>query len=308
MNIKNFTYPATGVEHSGEVIDTKAGFDVIECKTCGFKHVIPIPTPEELGELYKENFYDTEKPRYFKEVEEDLEWWNLTYHNYYQLFENYCPKASRRLLEIGSGPGYFLKCGKESGWEVLGFEPSKQASEYSRRFGVNVVNEFFSDNEAEKYGRFDVVYMNTVIEHLPDPISLIKSVRGALKPGGIICVVSPNEYNPLQNILRKNLDYDPWWVAPPQHINYFNFESLKKLLERLEFEIMESTATFPMEFFLLSGDNYVGNDELGRKCHFRRKRFESNMHKYGKETLNMIYKLLADKGIGREFVVIGKMK
>ncbi len=308
MTIKHFTYPATDIEHIGEVIDTKAGFDMIECKTCGFKHVIPIPTPEELGELYKENFYATEKPRYFKEVEEDLEWWNLTYRNYYQLFEKYCPTASRRLLEIGSGPGYFLKCGKESGWEVLGFEPSKQAAEYSRKLGVNVVNEFFNETEAEKYGRFDVVYMNTVIEHLPDPISLIKSVRGVLKPCGIICVVSPNEYNPLQNILRKNLDYDPWWVAPPQHINYFDFESIKKLLERLGFEILESTGTFPMEFFLLSGENYVGNDELGRKCHFRRKRFEGNMHKYGSETLNIIYKFLADIGIGREFVIIAEIK
>lgn len=308
MNTKHFTYPATGVEHSGEAIDTKATFDVIECKTCGFKHVIPIPTPEELGELYKENFYATEKPRYFKEVEEDLEWWNLTYHNYYQLFENYCPIASRRLLEIGSGPGYFLNCGKESGWEVLGFEPSKQAAEYSRKLGVNVVNEFFSDNEAEKYGRFDVVYMNTVIEHLPDPISLIKSVRSALKPGGIICIVSPNDYNPLQNILRQKLDYDPWWVAPPQHINYFDFESIGRLLERQGFEILDSIGTFPMEFFLLSGDNYVRNDEMGRKCHFKRKIFEGNMYKYGRETLNVIYKFLADKGIGREFIVIGRKR
>ena len=63
-----------------------------------------------------------------------------------------------------------------------------------------------------------------------------------------------------------------------------------------------------MEFFLLSGDNYVGNNELGRKCHFKRKTFEMNMYKYGKEQLNMIYKALADVGIGREFVVIGRVK
>ena len=302
---KHFVYPPTGVEHYGEVIDSKEGFEVIECETCGFKHVIPIPTPEELDKFYKEEFYSTEKPKYFKDTEEDLEWWEMTYRNYYQLFEKYCPKGSRRLLEIGSGPGYFLKCGKELGWDVFGFEPSKQAYEYSQKFGVKVVNDFFSGRNADKYGKFDVVYMNTVIEHLPDPISLIKSVKNVLNPNGIICVVAPNDYNPLQNILRNNLGYKPWWVVPRHHINYFNFKSIKKLLEMLGFKIVESTGTFPMEFFLLSGDNYVGNDELGRKCHFNRKTFEGNMYKYGSKQLNIIYKLLADKGMGREFVIIG---
>jgi len=306
--IKHFTYQPTGVEHYGTVIDSKEGFDVIECEACWFKHIIPIPTPEESEKLYKEDFYSTEKPKYFKEVEEDLEWWNLAYLNYYQLFEKYCPKGSRRLLEIGSGPGYFLKCGEELGWECLGFEPSEQAYEYSQKLGVRVVNEFFDESNADKYGKFDVVYLHTVIEHLPDPISLIKTAKRALKPGGIICIIAPNDYNPLQNILREKLGYDPWWVAPPQHINYFDFESIKKLLERLGFEIIESTGTFPMEFFLLSGDNYVGNDELGRKCHLKRKIFETNMYKYGSEQLNSIYKRLSDNNIGREFIIIGKVK
>ena len=304
--MKRFIYPPTDVEHYGEVIDSKDGFDVIECETCGFKHVIPIPTPEELEKLYKEEFYSTEKPKYFQDTEEDLEWWAMTYRNYYQSFEKYCPEGNRRLLEIGSGPGYFLKCGNELGWDVVGFEPSKQAYEYSQKFGIEVVNDFFSEDNAGKYGKFDVVYMNTVIEHLPDPISLIKTAKNVLNPNGIICVVAPNDYNPLQSILRENLSYEPWWVVPRHHINYFDFVSIKKVIERLGFEVVESTGTFPMEFFLLSGDNYVGDGELGRKCHFKRKAFEMNMFKYGSEQLNNIYKALADNGIGREFVVIGR--
>ncbi len=295
-------------EHQGKPIDSVDGFDVIECQTCGFKHIIPIPTLEELDKLYKDKFYSTEKPRYFKDVEEDLEWWNLTYCNYYHLFEKYCQKGNRRLLEIGSGPGYFLKCGKELGWDVLGFEPSKQATEYSQKSGIEIVNDFFNDSSAGKHGKFDVVYMNTVVEHLPDPIALIKCAKSVLQSEGIICIIAPNDYNPLQSILRENLGYEPWWVAPPQHINYFDFESIKRLLKRLGFEIMESTATFPMEFFLLSGDSYVGNDELGRKCHFKRKTFEENMYKYGKEYLKLIYRFLADNGIGREFMVVGRQK
>ncbi len=307
-NIEHYIYPPTGTKHFGETIDSKNGFDVIECTTCGFKHVIPIPTPEELDKLYKEEFYSTEKPTYFKSTEEDLKWWELTYCNYYQLFDKYCTKKDRKLLEIGPGPGYFLKCGKELGWDVLGFEPSKQAYEYSKKLGVKVINKFFDKKSIKEYGEFNVIYMSTVIEHLPNPISIIKTAKKILKSNGIICIISPNDYNPLQNILRNNLGYKPWWVAPPQHINYFDFKSIKNLLERFNFEIVESTSTFPMEFFLLSGDNYVGNDKLGRKCHYKRKAFEINMCKYGNKHLSMIYRNLAKDGVGREFVVIGMKK
>lgn len=74
-NITYFTYVPTVREHTGAVIDSKDDFDVIKCKTCGFKHVVPIPTQEELDQLYKEDFYSTEKPRDFKDMEEDLEGW-----------------------------------------------------------------------------------------------------------------------------------------------------------------------------------------------------------------------------------------
>jgi SAM-dependent methyltransferase len=292
--------------HFGEVIDNKDGYEVIECETCGFIHVIPIPTPEQLGKLYEEDFYTTEKPDYFKHVEEDKDWWDLHYRSYYRLFEKYV--KGRKLLEVGSGPGYFLKCGKEIGWDVTGFEPSRLAAEYSRNFGLRVFNDFFDPAEAKKIGKFDVVYMNMVIEHLPDPAGLLNDIGGVLKKDGILCVISPNDYNPLQMILKENMCYRPYWVAPPQHINYFNFNSISGLLERLGYEVVETSATFPMEFFLLSGDNYIGNDKLGRACHFKRKALEENMSIHGSLYLDNFYKFLASNGIGREFIILGKIK
>ena len=64
FEIKHFIYTPTGMEQHGEVIDSKNGFDVIEYKTCGFKHIIPIPTSEEIDKLHKEEFYSTEKVTY----------------------------------------------------------------------------------------------------------------------------------------------------------------------------------------------------------------------------------------------------
>jgi len=291
--------------HLGKIVDKVQGYTIIDCKKCEFKHVFPFPPEEKLQKLYREDFYSLEKPDYFKHMQKDLEWWMLTYSNYYNLFEKYT--RGRRLLEIGSGPGYFLKCGERIGWEVLGFEPSKQAYRYSINKGVKVINDFFTAEKAGTYDKFDVVHLSFVLEHLTDPLALLKNARRMLNKEGLISIISPNDYNPLQNILRRNLDFDPWWIVPEQHINYFDFDSIQKLLKRLKFEIVELQGTFPMEFFLLGGENYVGNNKVGRKSHARRKKFEMAMYKFDRESLNNIYRSLSKFNIGREFLVIGKL-
>lgn len=303
---RSYVYPQTGIEHTGRTIDSANGYEIIECESCGFKHAIPIPTPEELNTLYKDKFYLDEKPDYFKEVEEDLEWWKATYANYYEIFEGLLEDDARSLLEIGSGPGYFLMSGQERGWRALGFEPSTLACEYSRRLGVDAVNEPFDEKQVEKHGPFDVVYMNNVLEHLPDPLGTLKCAAETLNPKGLICIVSPNDYNPLQKVLRDRLEFRPYWLAPPQHLNYFDFESIARSLGRLGFRIVEAMGTFPMEFFLLSGRNYVSDNEMGRACHSERKEFEHNLYRFAPEQLNSYFRFLASEGMGREFVVIAR--
>jgi SAM-dependent methyltransferase len=296
-----------GTKHYGGLIDKKGEFTVINCENCRFKHIIPIPEQEELEKLYKDQFYSSKKPMYFKEMEEDKDWWELHYNLYYDLIEKNLNSNAKKLLEIGSGPGFFLKVGKERGWDVMGFEPSELAYQYSNKFGLHVINDFFNVKKALEYGKFDIVYMNTVIEHVADPKGLIEDVKSILKKGGLFCIIAPNDYNPLQNTLRNNLNLEPYWVAPPQHINYFNFQSMKKLLEDLDFTAIDSLATFPMEFFILSGKNYVNNGVLGRKCHYMRKNFEMNLGRHDKELLFKFYNFLAENEMGREFVVIAKL-
>jgi hypothetical protein len=124
-------------------------------------------------------------------------------------------------------------------------------------------------------------------------------------PGGLLCVIVPNDYNPLQKLLREYLHYEPWWIAPPHHINYFCFESLERLIQTTGFEVIRKIATFPMEVFLLMGENYVGNDSVGRRMHGMRKSLEFNLARaHAKGLLAELYSALAKLEIGRECVVI----
>ena len=120
-------------------------------------------------------------------------------------------------------------------------------------------------------------------------------------------MVVPNDYSPFQDALRTACDLPPWWVAPPHHVNYFDFDSLAGLVARCGFEVLRRDATFPIDMFLLMGDNYLGNDELGRACHARRMRFETNLDKAGKgEVKRRLYGALAELGLGREVQILAR--
>ena len=118
--------------HHGELIESSNNFDIIECFECGFKHVTPIPTNDELEEIYSHDYYTTEKPFYIEHYLEDKEWWDIVYTDRYEIFEKNLPANSRKLLDVGSGPGLFLNLGKDRGWRVKGIEPSTQAAAYSK--------------------------------------------------------------------------------------------------------------------------------------------------------------------------------
>jgi SAM-dependent methyltransferase len=293
--------------HAGVRLDSLNEFTVIECDRCRFKHIVPIPTPAELEHVYGHEYYSTEKPLYIQRHLEDREWLGLVYAERYALFERLLGDGRRRLLDVGSGPGMFLLHGVERGsWSVQGLEPSSQAFAHSRGLGLEVTQAFLNTETAARLGRFDVVHMNEVLEHVPDPRGVLGVVDSLLEPGGLVALMVPNDYSPFQRALREACGFDPWWVAPPHHVNYFDVGSIQRLLAE-RFEVVSVETSFPIDLFLLMGDNYVGDDDLGRACHAKRKTFETNLARAGMTPLKIeIYRALAKLGIGRDVFVVAR--
>ena len=73
--------------------------------------------------------------------------------------------------------------------------------------------------------------------------------------------------------------------------------------------MVHQESSFPIDIFLLMGDNYIGNDEIGRACHKKRMKFETAMMLGGQgDTLAGLYSAFADQGIGREVVIYAEKK
>ena len=296
--------------HSGNLIESVNGFDVIECADCGFKHVVPMPTEVELEEIYRHDYYTEEKPLYIERYIEDGVWWDAVYSQRYDLLEKFLPQDQRHILDIGSGPGLFLAKGRERGWIVRGVEPSKSAAEHARKnLQLDISNVFYNKETCKKIGKFDAINLGEVLEHIPKPVDLLKLIHEQLNDNGLVSIIVPNDFNPFQKILRNSLNFQSWWVAPPHHLNYFSPISLARLMEKCSFEVVSQETTFPIDMFLLMGKNYIQNDVVGREVHSLRKTFEMNIlsaGEEGKSLLQNIYKSFSQCGIGREIFLIAR--
>ncbi|MGD0143580.1 MAG: class I SAM-dependent methyltransferase [Rhizomicrobium sp.] len=291
--------------HEGPRIARAGGHDIIQCVMCGFRHIVPLPEPRAFEHTYRDVYLRDQTSAIPSRPGDDEAWSEVAHADLLESFERLLGPSRRRLLDIGSGPGFFLKTAKKRGWRVLGIEPSRSASAHSRSLGVEVAEGFFNAETAPGLGRYDAIQLNNVLEHVPYPTETLLLARDLLEPGGVLCVNVPNDFSPFQVAARVAAGLPEWWVAPNRHLNYFDFDSVSDLLVRLDFEPVERTTSFPMEMFLLMGENYTSDPALGRACHAKRRRFDLALEATGmKETRRAFYRALANAGFGREAIVI----
>lgn len=280
----------------------------------GFYQVHPTPTQEEIAQYYADEFYSSAYPQFNNsalEVQERDKEYNDSIRE--DLYLTLCELTNsdlkgKKVLDFGCGWGHTLKYFQSKGADCYGCDPAKEAVEYGQKQGLNIVTMKMDTLKIFKDTRFDVVLMMNVLEHLADPVGTIKEIKKEiLNKGGILVVDVPNDYNIFQECATKVHKLSQWWVAPPAHLNYFNKDTLTNLLlgEGYKIELLESS--FPLELFLLFGDNYVGDPQLGRACHQKRVAFEMNLkaHGYQKE-LREFYKSLANLNLGRQILAFAR--
>lgn len=207
-----------------------------------------------------------------------------------------------RLVDVGCGTGHFVAFfHRVTGYPVAGIEPSIDAARQASALGIPVYSSIKACRERED--AFQAVTLLNVLEHVAEPVDFLEQIGSLLTDGGLLVVMVPNDFSVLQEVVQAKLGKGPWWVAIPDHVNYFTFDSLAHVLEQASYEVLDRTATFPMEFFLAFGEDYVGNPEIGRACHAKRVQFELTLPK---EVRRALYKKFAELGIGRHIITVAR--
>lgn len=284
----------------------------------GYLRVDPKPSKQEVEKFYKEDFYTERKESQINdsslEVQmKDKYFFDSRWNRIYDVCESILGNLyNKKIYDIGFGFAQGLIFYKNKGLICSGMEPSNEAVEHAKQKGID--NVFEGDIEGEKTyqnnSKQDIVLLINVLEHLRNPANVLKQIKhNLLKEEGILVIDVPNEFNAFQEVANTEFDLKEWWVSPPSHINYFTVKSLIDLLEKIGFEIKVKESSFPMEMFLLFGEVYVGDSQIGSNCHEKRKNFEERLIKNGhKEKLYQFYEKLAELELGRQITIYATPK
>lgn len=136
------------------------------------------------------------------------------------------PPGRGTLLDVGCGNGAFVARMGRLGWTAAGVEPDPRAAAIARDAGLDVTAGEL-DPDATGRGRFDVVTLSHVIEHVHDAGDLLRRCAEVLVPGGRIWVATPN----LRAAGSAGFGGDWIQLDPPRHLVLFTRDSLRGLLE-----------------------------------------------------------------------------
>jgi 2-polyprenyl-3-methyl-5-hydroxy-6-metoxy-1,4-benzoquinol methylase len=132
-------------------------------------------------------------------------------------------RDARTLLDVGAGAGLLIAEAQRRDLVAAGVEPSRSLVDSARRVnGVELVQGFFPHPQLT--GRtFDVICLVDVIEHVTDPLQMLRHCAAALSPGGLLVVVTPDVGS-----LTARLVGNRWWHYRLAHVGYFSKRSMRR--------------------------------------------------------------------------------
>jgi 2-polyprenyl-3-methyl-5-hydroxy-6-metoxy-1,4-benzoquinol methylase len=146
----------------------------------------------------------------------------------------------RSLLDVGAGTGLLVDAARRRGLNAIGIEPSRALTAHANQSGIPVI-EGILPHAALEDRAFDLVTLVDVIEHVPQPVDLLRRCAGRLTPTGFLVVVTPDITSVPARLMGKR-----WWHYRLAHIGYFSPRSLAAAAEQANLVIAE---TFSARWF-----------------------------------------------------------
>lgn len=237
---------------------------LFKCDVCGCAYMNPRPTPAAIGAAYKDYYTHSvlggSQGNIIRKIVEPLRNGYLNnkfgYHHepcldagkfilrilppfFCAMWDYYARNlpppvpGSEKLLDVGCGSGDFLVRAGEAGWQAEGLEPDPNAVCVALGRGLRVLqgdldHALFPDNH------FDVVTLCHVIEHVHNPVNVMKECLRILKPGGLLWLSTPN----IKSLGHKR--YKSSWrgLEVPRHLVLFDGTSLDESLSKAGFDVV----------------------------------------------------------------------
>ena len=252
-----------------EIVDEDC--NVQRCRTCGYVFDNPRPVLEELIAFYSR---PTQYDSWLSELGTRDRLWRR------RLRKLKKTKKHGSLLDVGSGIGQFLSLARNFYTDVYGTEVSSTAIQIAKqKYNLDLFAGTL-ENSALQGRIFDNITLFHVLEHVPDPRSVLETCYRLLRTEGILVIAVPNEVASLRAITRRfltkakvfksrrlgefglpriTLDLNTHEV----HLSHFTPAVLHRLLEATGFSMIQST---PDPYYVLTGWSRMKQDILYNCC------------------------------------------
>ena len=243
---------------------------VVRCLNCRLKYLNPRPKPAEMAAVYSTNYKycdasseKSPRPRTgIKKIQKSLSktlnrWIMEDYYGYprkspkgiFAYFRKWIllPEIVNRrlrhksifpylgegkLLDVGCGSGDSIARFLEDGWDAYGVDVNEIGVVHARKLLGNRV--FQGDIFSLKFdsASFDLILFRHSLEHVHDPVGVLREAHRLLRNGGLLVVLLPNIGSWEAKMFSK------WWVALelPWHLYHFDKSSLQAVLEKSGFK------------------------------------------------------------------------
>jgi len=149
------------------------------------------------------------------------------------VFDRVHPFGRARVLDLGCGVGSALCIAKRSGWVPHGQDISQNALRAAREVFGHVTFSESVDELAARGERFELVTAFNLIEHIPQPLAYLKTIRQLVTDDGYLGVVVPN----YDSYAMRHTRLSEW--LPPFHLNFFTTQSLESTFNKAGFRLRE---------------------------------------------------------------------
>jgi 2-polyprenyl-3-methyl-5-hydroxy-6-metoxy-1,4-benzoquinol methylase len=225
------------VDLAAELANRK--FCRVSCQACGMSFHKYVLTDHHLRRLYSEWIDDTQIDQF------ENDYYGVGGSNTFdrcRKFVQHClrleahfrtmPKGVKRILDYGCGDGGFLRVASLFGWDCYGVDFSTTRQARCRRRGLTQVFGSLAEWDALGVGPCHAVTVMDTLEHVPDPLRILRTLAQRMLYGGTLIIDVPNCGRlgvPSDRVTFEQLH-------PLEHINHFTPRTLELLAGRAGFK------------------------------------------------------------------------
>ncbi|MBN1311280.1 MAG: class I SAM-dependent methyltransferase [Anaerolineae bacterium] len=210
-------------------------FSVVRCRACGLLRTNPRPTPETIGYYYPEEYgpYVSTRVEQKAMLNRPTPWWKHLRQSVFDFNAHRLPlQQPGRMLEIGCASGVFLHRMALQGWDVAGIEFAEGPASAARQLGYHIetCQVEVAPDPSQPY---DLIVGWMVLEHLHDPVAVLRKLHGWLAPGGWLVLSVPNAAS-----LEFSLFRDAWYALHvPNHLYLYTPITLQRLFTHTDWQL-----------------------------------------------------------------------